>query len=97
MRKEQFSTEPSYVKAKIGPLPLITLFGVLGSLSVIYIDYVVAANPGYAGISPSNNTLSLVIIVLLYVAGLILFPLLKWAQKKNGIDLDMIYKVIPPE
>jgi amino acid transporter len=97
LRKKQFNAQPSYVKARIGPVPLMTVWGVLASLSVIYIDYVVAVNPGYAGISPQNNTISLVVILLLYVVGLVAFPLLKWRAKKSGIDLDLIYKVLPPE
>ncbi len=97
LRKDQFNAQPRYVKAKLGPLPLMTLFGILGSLSVIYIDYVVATNPGYAGISPQNNTLSLMVIVVLYIVGLLVYPLLKSVKKREGIDLALIYKEIPPE
>lgn len=95
-KKDLFEAQPSYVKAKIAGFPIMTLVGVLGALSVMYIDYVVVLNPGYAGIAPSLATLSLVIILAIYIAGLVLFAALKQFQKSRGIDLDLVFKEIPP-
>lgn len=96
VKKDLFEAQPSFVRAKIVGLPLMTLVGVLGAISVIYIDYVVVLNPGYAGIASSLATLSLIIILGIYILGLLLFVGLKRFQKSRGIDLDLVFKEIPP-
>ncbi len=47
IRKESFEALPGFVKGRIGPIPTMTIMGVLGALSVIVMDLFVALNPGY--------------------------------------------------
>ncbi len=96
IRKESFEALPGFVKSRIGPIPTMTIMGVLGALSVIVMDLFVALNPGYAGIPTNLSSVSLVILGVIFIIGVIYFYVAKAIQKSRGLDLSLVYKEIPP-
>jgi amino acid transporter len=96
IKKDTFEAQPTYVKKKVGGLPIITIFGILGALSVIAMDVMVAINPSYAGIPANLSNISLVILGVIFVIGLVVFLIAKAAQKSRGLDLSLVFKEIPP-
>jgi APA family basic amino acid/polyamine antiporter len=92
-----FESQPKFVRAKLARIPVMTILGLAGAFSVLYMDYEVVSNPGYAGISPSLNLLSLGIILAIFIVGVVVYPVLKSIQKRRGVDLDILFKEIPPE
>ncbi len=96
IRKESFEALPGFVKGRIGPIPTMTIMGVLGALSVIVMDLFVALNPGYAGIPTNLSSVSLVILGVIFIIGVIYFFAAKAIQKSRGLDLSLVYKEIPP-
>jgi len=96
IKKDTFEAQPTYVKKRIAGVPAMTIFGILGALSTIVMDVVVALNPSYAGIPANLSNISLVILGLIFVAGLVFFVLAKAIQKSRGLDLSLVFKEIPP-
>jgi APA family basic amino acid/polyamine antiporter len=50
IKKETFEAQPTYVKKRIAGIPVMSILGICGALSVVAMDVVVAFNPSYAGI-----------------------------------------------
>jgi hypothetical protein len=74
----------------------MTVWGILGALSVIVMDGFVIQNPGYAGIPTSASNISLVILAIIFVLGIIYFFGVKTVQRSRGLDLSLVFKEIPP-
>jgi APA family basic amino acid/polyamine antiporter len=96
IRKETFEAQPTFVKRRVAGVPVLTIFGLLGALSVIAMDVFVVQNPGYAGIPTELSTVSLLILGLIFVIGVIYFFVAKAIQKSRGLDLSLVFKEIPP-
>jgi APA family basic amino acid/polyamine antiporter len=96
IRKETFEAQPTFVKRRVAGVPVLTIFGLLGALSVIAMDVFVVQNPGYAGIPAELSTVSLLILGLIFVIGVIYFFVAKAIQKSRGLDLSLVFKEIPP-
>ena len=79
-------------KWKIGSIPLITIFGVLGALWLSYFLFLYVTIPELGLASP----LSMGFMAALFVAGIVLYYIVRWYRARQGIDIDLAYKEIPP-
>jgi APA family basic amino acid/polyamine antiporter len=92
-KRSMFEQSPAIVKRKIGPLPVISLFGVLSLLTLGFMLYYLLANPTVSGISAPG----LALIVFTYSFGIALFYGIRAYRKSRGVDLSLSYKELPPE
>jgi len=92
--KRFFEAAPSIVRARVGPVPLLTISGII----FLAFNLVIAA---VAALYPSVNPLSAAqawFIVGSAILGLAFFYAVKYYRlKKDGLDIGLIYKEIPPE
>lgn len=97
-KKEVFDTAPSLVRRKIGGVPLITITGLIHAIGFAVLIILVFLNPVAAG---TNNGIigagALGLILVGLVVAIIFYPVARAARKSSGLDLEMIYKEIPPE
>jgi len=91
-RTEIWASSPSITKAKIRKIPLITVFG---AISLVYLAYVIWAGVAAATITLDLPSVAVPMSVMLFAAGL--FYLIRAYRKRNGIDLDLVFKQIPEE
>jgi amino acid transporter len=96
IKKEAFEAQSAFVKKRVAGIPMMTVWGILGALSVIAMDIFVIQNPGYAGIPASSSNISLVILAIIFILGFIYFFAAKTIQKSRGLDLSLVFKEIPP-
>jgi len=96
IKKDTFEAQPTYVKKRIVGIPVMSILGILGALSVIAMDVEVALNPSYAGIPADLSNISLIILGAFFVIGLIFFFVARAVQKSRGLDLSLVFKEIPP-
>jgi len=96
VKKEMFEAQPTLVKKRLAGLPAITILGILGALSVIWMDVLVYLNPGYAGIAAYLKDVTLAVLLVIFVGGLVFFFAAKAVQKSRGLDLSLVFKEIPP-
>jgi hypothetical protein len=79
-------------KYKIGPIPIIVIGGILGFIyngaSVWF--YTVTPELGFG--LPST-----VLLMIVYLIPFILYWVVRGLRKRQGIDIDMIFRSIPPE
>ena len=93
-RPDLFAQASEGVKRKILGIPVITLLGV-GNL-VLFTLILIASfkTPAFSGPTGSRANL---FVVGIYVSGFILYFIARAVQKARGVNLDLLYKEIPPE
>ena len=88
-----FDTSPALVRKKIAGVPVISLLGAIGGLACLLIIYFFIAQPSISGIT---NTGALITIVF-YVVAVMIYYGIRAVRKREGIDLDLVFRQIPPE
>lgn len=93
-RPDLFAQASEGVKRKILGIPVISLLGV-GNL-VLFTLILIAAfkTPAFSG--PTGTRANL-FVVGIYVSGFILYFVARAVRKARGVNLDLLYKEIPPE
>jgi len=90
--KSTFELSPAWVKRRFGRVPAITLVGVFALVVESIIFYSSITN-AFVGGTPA----SLPIAVGVGVLGIALYCV-AWAyRKREGLDLSLIFKILPPE
>lgn len=85
--------EASQARSKLGPVPLLTLLGVLGAILFAYLGYNSVANPAI-GPFALDAQVFIVGIVLLPIA---IYTISYYYNRKRGIDLRQLCAVLPPD
>jgi amino acid transporter len=93
-RPDLFAQAPQSARRKIAGVPAITLLGA-GNLALFTLILVASfKTPAFSG--PTGNR-AIAFVVGIYVVGAILYWIAKAVQKSRGVDLNLLYKEIPPE
>ncbi len=91
-QKEVFQASPA-AKYKVGPVPLITITGIIGMLFNIVLIYYWLTVPALG----LTNYAVLIFIIAAYAFGAIWYFGFKWYRKRQGVDVTLAFKEIPPE
>lgn len=92
-RKDLFEASPPVVKKKVGGIPVITIFGIVGFCVSVFIAYA-TLTPAIAGIIDPSYVLA--IIISLIIAP-IYYGLAYSYRKRAGIPIDLAHRELPPE
>jgi len=90
-RKEMFESSPANIK--IGGFPVMSLVG-LGNALFMFVFIYQNWTDGSLG---SNNPVSVAFILSILVISFVLFFVIRAVRKSQGIDIDALYREIPPE
>jgi APA family basic amino acid/polyamine antiporter len=93
-RPEIFNTAPAYVQRRVGGIPVITLLGVANLVLFTMVLYSAFKLPAFSG---PTGTSAVLFVIGIYVAGAAIYFAAKAIQKRRGVDLDLLYREIPPE
>lgn len=93
-RPEIFASAPGYVQRRIGGVPVISLLGVGNLILFSMVLYSSFKLPAFSG---PTGTGAVLFVIGIYVAGVVWYLAAKAIQKRRGIDLDLLYREIPPE
>jgi len=93
-RKELFESSPSIVKTRLAGLPLISILGAIALIFSLYGTYYALTN----SIMGPLNVVSYSMIAGTFILGLVLYYVAKtYRLKREGLDLGLLIKEIPPE
>ena len=93
-RKGIFESSPSMVKTRVAGIPLISILGVIGLIFSLYGAYY-ALTTSMVG---PLNVASYSLIAGVLIGGLAIYYIAKtYRLRKDGIDLGLLIKEIPPE
>jgi amino acid transporter len=91
-QKDVYQQSPA-AKYKVGSVPLVTITGIIGMLFNIVIIYYWFTVPALG----LTNYAVLVFIVGAYIVGAVWYFGYKAYRKRQGVDVTLAFKVIPPE
>ena len=94
VRKDLFASADPIVKSRIFGVPLITILGALTVLMSSIIVYAILL-PTIGGVQ--FTTILVEGIIPTYIAGIVLFVIAWGARRRQGIDLGLIQRELPPE
>lgn len=89
-----YADSPAIVKKKIAGVPVISILGVIEAITFTYVTYIAATSPALSG---PINSLSVGLIVVVYVVGIGIYLASKAFQKRRGLNIDLAFKQLPPE
>jgi amino acid transporter len=93
LKKDLFAQAPGWVAKKVGGVPLVSMVGVAVAVGFAYVADQAYTNP----IITAANSASEEVAVGLVAAGFIIYFSSKVYRKRNGIDIGMALREIPPE
>jgi basic amino acid/polyamine antiporter, APA family len=93
-RPELFAAAPDYVQRRVGRIPVISILGAINLVLFSMVLYSAFKLPAFSGPTGSSAVL---FVIGIYVAGVLIYFGAKAIQKRRGIDLDLLYREIPPE
>jgi hypothetical protein len=96
-RKDLYEASP-IARYKVAGLPLITVFGVITGLFLVFMLYQWSFNPdNLYGTSLQKTPNSVIYFVLTYVAAVVIYVIARVVRSRQGIDLRRIHREIPVE
>jgi amino acid transporter len=93
MKKDLLNEAPGFMRKRIIGVPVITILGLLSALSFSYMSAQALLNPLIASVSLSALIVTVSIVgaaVAIYFASLVY-------HKKQGLDISLVFKELPPE
>ncbi|MEM0017088.1 MAG: APC family permease [Candidatus Korarchaeum sp.] len=87
-----WETSP-YKNWRLGPIPLVTVGGVIDLVYIGILLYFFYTNPGLEGVTE----LAIAWFTGLWVFGVLWYYYWRRKWKREGIDIDLAWKVLPPE
>lgn len=85
--------ERSGINWEIGGVPVITISGAISGVTNLVAIYIMITDPRAFANSPTSLTM----IVSFIVLGFVLFYVMRYIRKRQGIDVDLAFKEIPVE
>jgi amino acid transporter len=92
-RKDIFQSSPKIVTYKLGPIPLITIVGVIGIFLSLFISYATIL-PSFTGFP--INPIYVVSMIFVMIAALIIYAVSYFYQKSRNVPVDLASKELPP-
>jgi len=93
VKKDIYEKTPAIVRAKIGPVPWLSILAVITLLISVYIGYASMLPAMVGTVDPSILAFTFGIFAL----GAVIYYISAIYHKKAGIPLDLVFKEIPPE
>lgn len=91
-KKDLLDSAPGWMRKKIGSVPVISILGLLTTISFFYIGYLALANPLIVVPTLVGGAIALGIVVgcvIVYYASV-------YYHKRQGLDIELAFKEIPP-
>ncbi len=99
-RKEVYRTSP-ISKYNVGPIPVITICGVIAAFFSAWMLYYFLTFPFLVGVDFSqglgySGNIFLYAVILIFVFWVGYYFVRRWYLKRIGVDLELAYKEVPP-
>jgi APA family basic amino acid/polyamine antiporter len=93
-RKDLYETAP--IRGYLFGIPRLTIVGVLGTIGALAIVVIFALDP-FSGVNPVASPVMFWTSLAMFPFGFVLYYLARWIRHRQGIDISLAYKQIPPD
>jgi amino acid transporter len=93
-RRDLYETAP--IRGYFGKVPRLTLIGVLGAIAATLIVVNFARDPS-SGVNPAHNGSMFWISLAMFPFGFVLYYVSAAVRRRQGVDLGLAFREIPPE
>jgi APA family basic amino acid/polyamine antiporter len=93
-RRDVFERAPRSIQRRVAGVPVLTIAGVIQAICFMVIIYEALKSPAFGGPTGRN---ALIFIGGLIVAAPIIFYVSRAIRKRQGYDVDAVWKTLPPE
>ena len=94
-RPDLYRASPANVN--VGGIPVLKIVSPLAILVMLFLTYCVLAYPPLALGSADNTWWVPAFIGMIVVVGLVVYYGAKFIRRGQGIDIDLVYRELPPE
>jgi len=91
--KEIYKASP-VSKYEVAGVPVVTIAGILGLFFCLLMEYYYVVDPTYGA---AGDPIVISLNALLIIGAIIYYFLARWHRKRQGIDIDLAFKEVPPE
>ena len=96
LRPKLFAQAPRIVRAKVGPVPIITIVGIASWIGAWFVSYA-ASTIQYLEITGPYPYSYLVFLPAVFVIGIVAYFISYAIQRRRGVPVDLISKELPPD
>ena len=96
IRKRMFAQAPAIVRARLGPVPVLTIVGVAAFAASWFVSYA-ASTGNYLGITSGYSVNDLLFLPIVFVLGIVIYFVSYAIQRSRGVPVDLISKELPPD
>ena len=90
--------QASPANVTIGGLPVLKVVAVLSILVMAFLTWLTFAYPALAlGGKPENAWQIPAFMLMIVIVGLVVYYAAKFVRRGQGIDVDLVYRELPPE
>lgn len=83
---------PAFMRKKIAGVPSISILAAIAAIVLFYAAYAIAVNP----LLSSNAQAAAELFGSIFVLAIAIYYVSKWYNNKQGIDIALIFKEVPP-
>jgi basic amino acid/polyamine antiporter, APA family len=96
LRRKTFDQAPRIVRARVGPVPVLTIVGIAAFAAAWFVSY--ASSTGtYLGITSGYSLGDLLFLPIVFVIGILVYFVSYAIQKSRGVPVQLISKELPPD
>lgn len=94
LKPQLWATAPRIVRAKVGPIPVITL---VGGITLVYLVWMIVASFLFPAVGGGIGMGTLAVFAVLFLIGAAVQRIARWYRlRQEGIDLAWTFREIPP-
>jgi basic amino acid/polyamine antiporter, APA family len=94
VKRELFERSPQMVKARIGGVPVISIFGAL-TVIIMTVQFIVLAQN--SALSGPTTPIAIGMLPGLIILGIVIYYLSVWYHRREGVNIAKAFGEIPPE
>lgn len=93
-QKDLYTTAP--IRGYFGKVPRLTLIGILGAIGALLIVLNFARDPS-SGVDPNHGPVMFWVSLGMFPLGFVLYYVSAAIRRRQGVNLDLAFREIPPE
>jgi amino acid transporter len=95
--KSVYDAAPAFVRTKVFGIPLISIAGLVHALFSLAIFLIIYFTPAFATFVGPTGLQSNLFMIGLFVFGFVYYFVARAIRRGQGIDIDLLWKELPPE